>query len=191
MRRLFLLALLVGCGTTSPDARLAALPQVPSLLAVPVLPPELAGLTFHVVARMDVPGPSGASAARVEACAASFEHWMGLAGWRPVRDPNAPVDLVIEEHCTPPVATTRYGDRLEIRHPEALTLAIVVQHDGAEVVTVPRGPADYVCASSGAPREISADCMARSERWAQVQIIRALAASEPLAQLARQLKAAR
>ncbi len=190
-----LAVLVAGCGTASPGAggvdeirRLAALPHVPPLAQVPRFPPELQGLTFRVVALVDGVAPGAATSARAEACAASCEEWLSDAGWTPLRDPNAPVDLVIEEHCTPGVPTSLLGNLLEMGHAVTQTVAMVVEHDGAVVSTVPRGAADYVCESSGTPRQISTDCMARAERWAQAQIIGALIASEPLAQLARQLR---
>jgi hypothetical protein len=180
-------AALAGCAASADEERLATLPRVPADPRVPVFPPALRGLSFRVVARIEGDETGGPAMERIaQACIASFEQWMGAAGWTPVRDPQAPADLVIEEHCTIRLSTSPHGGLLEMRRPETETLAIVVEHDGAPLVTVERGPADYVCESSGTTQEMSRDCMARAEHWAQAHILDSLIASPPLAELARQ-----
>jgi hypothetical protein len=193
------LVVLSGCATVSADAgakptpaeaaRLAALPRVPLAPAVPAFPAELRGLSFHVMPVVEGAVLSNSARADVQrACAANFEQWMGAAGWIPV-DPQAAADLVIVEHCTAGLSTSWNGALLELRHSPSQTVAITVLHDGAPVLSVPRGPDDYVCAST-AP-DVRRDCLTRSEAWAQAHILETLIASQPLAALARQLGSAR
>jgi hypothetical protein len=185
-----------GCATVAAtparapddDARLAALPQVPLAPEVPRFPPALRGLTFHVTPLVE--GAALDDGARMEvarACAANFAQWMGAAGWIAVDD-RAPAELAVEEHCTAGLTMRWNGALLELRHPPSQTLAIVVRHDGAPIVTVPRGPDDYVCASSAL--DVRRDCLARAEAWAQAHILDTLFASPPLAALAQQLRGA-
>ncbi len=174
-----------------PDSRLAALPHVPASPRVHTFPPELSGLTFRAIANMDGATGEQASSERAQRCIANIEEWMGAAGWTPIRDPQAPADLVIEEHCVSGLSMRPAGRFVEMGHAESQTVAIVVLHDGAPLVTVPRGPADYVCESSGTRQQTVRDCEARSELWAQAQIIEALIASQPLAELAQRLRSQR
>jgi hypothetical protein len=190
--------LLVGCGPdassvrTPPEGQLANLPRVPASPALIVFPPALQGLTFRVEPRFDGHAPGDpAMADTALRCVASFERWMGAMGWSPVRDPSAPVDLVIEEHCAARMSIEARGDVIELKRPAEETVAVVVFHDGAEVVSVPRGPTDYVCESNVSRGQMRKDCTTRAELWGQANIMAALVASEPLAQLAQQISAAR
>jgi hypothetical protein len=175
-----------------PDARLASLPRVPASPALIVFPPALQGLTFRVDPRFDGHPPGDPSMADTAArCVASTERWISAAGWSPVSDASAPVDLVIEEHCAARMSVEARGDLIELRRPAEETVAVVVSHDGVPVVTVSRGPNDYVCEST-APREMMRkDCTTRAELWGQANILSVLVASEPLAQLAQQIAVAR
>lgn len=170
------------------EARLASLPRVPAEPRVPVFPPELRGFSFHVEPLLEgVPYGDERMARIAQSCGASFDAWMGAAGWTPVRNPSAPAELVIVEHCMVHLSTHAYGNLVELSRPENENVAIEVVYHGAPIVVVPRGPADYACESSRPPQEMERDCAARSERWAQGRILDALIASAPLAQLASQL----
>jgi hypothetical protein len=185
MKNLWLVVVwLAGCSAVD----YGRLPRVPIDPQVPRFPPALRGLTFRVRAVVETGAIDGATLNRTgEACIANFERWMSEAGWTPTHDPSTPVDLVIEEHCNACLSTKRSGNIVEIQHPADETIAIVVEHDGVPVITVPRGPADYVCESSGSAREIANDCMARSERWAQAHILQTLIDSDALTQLAKRI----
>jgi hypothetical protein len=187
--RLAWIVLVVGCATldASEQQRLAALPRVPETPQVPAFPPALQGLRFHVrglVADSGKTRPAIDQAA--QSCMSNFEQWMGHAGWIPVPDSEAPTDLVIDEYCGVNLSITSRGNLIELSHPVWQDISIIVRHDGVPMVTVPRGPRDYVCESSGTREEMVRDCLARSEAWAQGRIIQELLLSEPLAALARQ-----
>ncbi len=188
--------LVLGCGAQQSELRpapdLANLPRVPASPALIVFPPALQGLSFRVEPRFDGHAPGDPAMADTAArCVASFERWMGAMGWSPVRDPSAPVDLVIEEHCAARMSIETRGDVIELKRPAEETLAVVVFHDGAEVVSVPRGPTDYVCESNVSRGQMRKDCTTRAELWGQANIMAALVASNALAQLAQQISAAR
>jgi hypothetical protein len=169
-------------------ALFASLPRVPAQPRVPQLPPELRGLTFRVRGLIADSGKCRYEMdPKAEDCMTRFEKWMGAAGLVPVREGG---DLVIDEYCGINLSIDRHGNLLHISHPPWQNTAIVVWRDGAPLVTVPRGPADYVCESSGTPQQMVRDCMARSEAWAQIHIIEVLSASPELAELARCLKGA-
>ena len=181
---------LAGCAAHSMDVpgdeRLASLPRVPLQIALPVFAAPLDGMTFRVEARFDGALPADVDATRIaESCVANGEKWLGEAGWIPVRDSAAPADLVIEEHCMVHLSTHVRGNALEITHPEAETIGLVVLRDGAALVTVPRGPADALCESQGPTADRKRDCLARAERWAQARILQALIDSAPLREVAR------
>jgi hypothetical protein len=159
------------------DARLATLPRVPAQPQPPLFPPEMRGLTFRVEALVDGAVPSSqATFQTARACTANFEQWMGAAGWIPVEDPSAGADVVIEEYCTTQMRASVHGHLVELRHPERETLAIVVKRDGVPIAIVPRGPADYVCESSGTRQQMLRDCEERAEHWAQAHVIESLIA---------------
>jgi hypothetical protein len=163
---------LAACATAEELPRVPAAPQVPQLV------PALRGLTFHVRGVIADTGKSREEVDRAaQACMANFEKWMGAAGWIPVHDPQAPADLIIDEYCGINLSVSRHGNLFQISHPAWQDVAIIVRRGDTPIVTVPRGPADYLCESSGTPREMLRDCMARSEAWAQAHIIEALNAS--------------
>jgi hypothetical protein len=183
-----------GCGAASvgmraDGARLVDLPRVPSP-QVTIFPPSLRGLSFRVNAHFDGAAPDDpAMASLADKCVSNFEGWMGAAGWKPVRDASA--DLVIEEHCAARMQIERRGDVFEFRRPADETIAVVVAHDGVPIVTVQRGPTDYVCESNAPREQMKKDCTTRAEKWGQANIVDALITSAPIAELARRLAAER
>ncbi len=188
---LFTLWCTAGCAAeleaTHPEmaSRLGALPRVPEAPRPPAFPPELRGLTFRT--RAVLVGGDPRMDERAQHCADNFDRWMGAAGWIPIRDPAAMPDLDIDEYCMVHLSAAVHGSLMELHHPASENVAIAVTHAGAPIVSVPRGPADYACLSNGTPQEVARDCEARSELWAQQNILETLIASPQLRALAQQL----
>ena len=171
------------------DARLASLPHLAQRYDVPAVPAALHGLSVRL--RATILGATSAAFTVGQAqreCVAGVESYCSLLGWMVVTDPNAPADLDIEFHCNGHVTPTLRGTSLEIRMPDEPADATTrFLHAGSVVETLPRGPSDFVCDSSGSPVEVARDCVDRARQFARTRFIGDVAKSDALRHFAERV----